>query len=127
MDWLGGDATWSNRTDSKSVKMETGNEISEHGRVEISKNISSEGVTSWPSDRAYARYVSAATVFLCLRGYWRLVNGRNGCRRTIERTFRLDAVFENATVRFIRRYDGDRRFSGKMEKSVKAKKQRFRH
>lgn len=79
--------------------METGNQISEYGRVEISKNIS--------NDRAYARYVSAATVFPSLRRYWRLA---------LERTFRFDAVFQNATVRLIRRYNGDRRFSGKMEK-----------
>lgn len=47
-----GEATSSNHTDSKSVKTETENQISESGRVEISKNISSEEITSWPSDRA---------------------------------------------------------------------------
>lgn len=47
-----GEATSSdNHTDSKSVKMETGNQINEYGRVEISKNISSEEITSIRGDR----------------------------------------------------------------------------
>ena len=48
-----------NHTDSKSLKMETANQISEYGRVEISKNIS----------KLAERYVSATTVFLSLGRY----------------------------------------------------------
>lgn len=47
-----GEATSSDdHTDSKPVKMETGNQISEYGRVEISKNISCEEITSIRGDR----------------------------------------------------------------------------